>query len=268
MRDNNAGIIEKEVAKFPNGSAVGKEGFDWHGEKPDLPKYRCHKVVRAIKITNVAKHAHPDPAADDGVFEASAKFQGASLITQTTYGRRIVIPVDADWYRVHKPSSGGYFVEYEDGYTSFSPAKPFESGYSAIEASTVMREITTHKVNGCNEAITISVLDHPGHGGACHKYLASCSKGTFLPDAAIPDSNESGNYVRCEIDFQNGPVAEVGTNGITHEVLLAILIDRLQGFQKGQYACRENALALTKLEEGLFWAIIYLAHQTNLASIP
>ena len=40
---------------------------------------------------------------------------------------------------------------------------------------------------------------------------------------------------------------------VTHEVLLAILIDRLQSFQAGPYACRENALALTKLEEAQHW---------------
>jgi len=34
---------------------------------------------------------------------------------------------------------------------------------------------------------------------------------------------------------------------------LAILIDRLRGFQAGPYACRENAIQLTKLEETLMW---------------
>lgn len=41
--------------------------------------------------------------------------------------------------------------------------------------------------------------------------------------------------------------------GVTHEALLAILIDRMQAFQKGPYSCRENALALTKLEEAAHW---------------
>lgn len=34
---------------------------------------------------------------------------------------------------------------------------------------------------------------------------------------------------------------------------MAVVIDRLQGFQSGQYACRDNAIALTKLEEALMW---------------
>ncbi|ODT86711.1 MAG: hypothetical protein ABS78_15575 [Phenylobacterium sp. SCN 70-31] len=53
--------------------------------------------------------------------------------------------------------------------------------------------------------------------------------------------------------FQNGPIGEVGVNGLTHEALLAILVDRLRAFQAGPFSCRENALALTKLEEAQQW---------------
>ena len=57
----------------------------------------------------------------------------------------------------------------------------------------------------------------------------------------------------CDIVFQNGPVKEFGVNGISNESLLAIVEDRLLGFQSGQYACRENAIALTKLQESMLW---------------
>jgi hypothetical protein len=45
---------------------------------------------------------------------------------------------------------------------------------------------------------------------------------------------------------------------VDQEDLLAIVIHRLQGFQTGPFKCRENALALTKLEEALHW----LNHRT------
>ena len=32
-----------------------------------------------------------------------------------------------------------------------------------------------------------------------------------------------------------------------------VLIDRLERFQKGEHSCRENALAITKLEEAEHW---------------
>lgn len=60
------------------------------------------------------------------------------------------------------------------------------------------------------------------------------------------------------IAFQCGPVAEVGLNGTTIEAVTDVLIRRLQGFQAGKFACRENALAITKLEEAQHW----LRHRT------
>jgi hypothetical protein len=56
-----------------------------------------------------------------------------------------------------------------------------------------------------------------------------------------------------EVSFQNGPLNEAGINGTTNEHLLAILIDRMRAFQSGPFTCRENALALTKLEEAVMW---------------
>lgn len=113
-----------------------------------------------------------------------------------------------------------------------------------------MRTIDTHKVNPANDTLKITVTDEPGSGGACHSYAISGydahtnpSSGPVLPLA---------NYM-TRLLFQNGPIAEVGVNGITHEALLAILIDRLQSFQAGPFATRENALALTKMEEAQHW---------------
>lgn len=44
-----------------------------------------------------------------------------------------------------------------------------------------------------------------------------------------------------------------GINGLVDEILLNILIDRLRGFQSGEFSCRENSIALTHLEEALMW---------------
>lgn len=98
-----------------------------------------------------------------------------------------------------------------------------------------MRELTGHQVNPANERIKITVLDEAGAGGACHHY----AMGVNCP-------GEDDHWVQ-ELKFQNGPIAEAGVNGITHEALIAILIDRLESFQVGPYACSENAGALSYL---------------------
>lgn len=108
-----------------------------------------------------------------------------------------------------------------------------------------MRTLTDHKLNGLNEALAITVLDDPGAGGANHKYLI------FLDESARNDPKDG--TVHMTIDFQNGPIQEAGVNGISGEALVTIVIDRLRSFQAGPYKCRENACALTHLEEALMW---------------
>lgn len=120
------------------------------------------------------------------------------------------------------------------------------------------REIHEHKVNPCNEQLKIEVLDAPGAGGACHLYRVSGFN--TATNASDPFRERHGTPAEYStVLFQNGPIQEVGVNGITQEVLIAICIDRLRSFQAGPYACRENALALTKLEEAQHW----LHHRTR-----
>lgn len=106
-----------------------------------------------------------------------------------------------------------------------------------------MREITRHKVNGCNEQLHIMVLDEPGSGGANHKY----SIGGFIHRNDAGTDDETAITLR----FQNGPIKEVGTNGVTHEALITVVIDRLESFQRGPFAHPYNADALTSLRNAL-----------------
>lgn len=103
-----------------------------------------------------------------------------------------------------------------------------------------MRLVTDHIINPANDLIVVEVRDEPGAGGANHEYAIHWP---MLP-------NGRGGV---DLSFQNGPIAEAGVNGVTQEVLLAIVADRLRSFQKGPYACRENAIALTKIEEAMHW---------------
>jgi hypothetical protein len=107
-----------------------------------------------------------------------------------------------------------------------------------------MRQLTSHAVNICNQSITIDTDEPDPVSNMPHEYVMRIHPG---PGRTLSEPNVQA------LRFQNGPIGEVGVNGVTHEVLLAILIDRLQGAQKSKYACRENALALTKLEEAAQW---------------
>ncbi len=62
-----------------------------------------------------------------------------------------------------------------------------------------------------------------------------------------------GAYI--DIKFQSGPLQEVGVNGCSIEDVIDVLTTRLEGFQNGPFRCRENALAITKLEEAKQWLL-------------
>jgi hypothetical protein len=115
-----------------------------------------------------------------------------------------------------------------------------------------MRTLDEHIVNTANDKLKIEVTDDPGKGGANHRYEIS----GYLGDTNTSiKSHEQGLRVETVIVFQNGAIGEDGTgvNGVTHEALLAIVADRLRSFQKGPYNCRENSIALTKIEEAQLW---------------
>lgn len=117
----------------------------------------------------------------------------------------------------------------------------------------IPRQLTDHKLNGLNEALVINVLDQPGSGGANHEYEIR------LVVPALTSDTPGEDRVLAYIRFQNGPIKEAGFNGLTNEALLAIIIDRMQGFQSGPYKSRENAIALTHLEDAMHW----LQHRTR-----
>lgn len=59
--------------------------------------------------------------------------------------------------------------------------------------------------------------------------------------------------VIADIHFQEGPIKECGVNGVNNEDLINMVVRRLQSFQDSEFKCKENACAITKLEEVLLW---------------
>jgi hypothetical protein len=88
----------------------------------DLPLYQCHKTVRAARIREIT---------------AAAMAQNRTTLTPAPLryflhleGVPEATEVSLAWFGKHSPQAGGYFVQYADGYASYSPAKAFEEGYT------------------------------------------------------------------------------------------------------------------------------------------
>ncbi len=104
-------------------------------------------------------------------------------------------------------------------------------------------EITRHRRTGgsANPGLIIIAVPKPGvdgQPGHCHNYELR---------------GEDRAFSLMVLQFQDGPPADVGINGVTEEALIAIIIDRLERFNAGPYRCRQNSLAITKLEEAMMW---------------
>ena len=82
-----------------------------------LPRWRSHKVVEADKIVaafneSPSMHGHWNLLC------------GASVQVNLQLAHRVPEGVSA---------VGGYYVRYEDGFESWSPAEAFERGYTRVQ---------------------------------------------------------------------------------------------------------------------------------------
>lgn len=79
------------------------------GAAVEMPRYKSHKQVWALKIASVNGH-------------------------RLTFAEPGYAPIicDAPMFHRYTPTAGDYYVVYDDGYKSFSPAKAFEDGYTAV----------------------------------------------------------------------------------------------------------------------------------------
>jgi len=81
----------------------------------EMPRYRCHKEVRALKIKQVIHNE------SDGSCRLAFEDEGYDPIA-----------VNHMFMLKHAPKAGGYYVLCQDGYASWSPAEAFEAGYTRL----------------------------------------------------------------------------------------------------------------------------------------
>ncbi len=102
----------------PSNEGVGRE----------MPRYKCHKIVHALKIERVVRQIHPEK--DDVEFRFIDK-GFAPIVIEAPEGMRIrqaMLNKDKEG----EPLDTGYLVVYKGGYRSWSPTKEFEEGYTDV----------------------------------------------------------------------------------------------------------------------------------------
>jgi hypothetical protein len=86
-----------------------------------MPRYQSHKTVWALKIKAIHHQVRSENEETDGTATITPEDDGFAPFV-----------VDREYMLKHKPQVGGYYVQYEDGYKSWSPAQPFEQGYTRV----------------------------------------------------------------------------------------------------------------------------------------
>ena len=82
----------------------------------EMPKYKCHKEVWALKISAIEGH-------EDGSATIAPKDEGYASFFVPGFMERFK----------GDDNDMGYYVVYEDGYISWSPTEVFEKGYSQLK---------------------------------------------------------------------------------------------------------------------------------------
>ena len=120
----------------------------------DFPRYRSHKVVGAIRIKSV----EPNPAAHGAL---SLGFEDGRTMIYDTQGRPT-------------PEAGWYFVVYDNGYYSASPAEQFEEGYMPLS------QVAPSSAVPMRHGLTFSQALSACIAGALIRRLGWNGKGMFL----------------------------------------------------------------------------------------
>ena len=84
-----------------------------------MQTYLSHKRVRAFKIVEITS--------------GLSITDETCLVSDTDGTNSQGTSVSPEYVAKHVPVVGGYYVRYDDGYESFSPAAAFEAGYTLVE---------------------------------------------------------------------------------------------------------------------------------------
>lgn len=130
-----------------------------------LPEYQSIKIVEAARISAI----------------------NGDVLTLSVCKTSVEIQVDQAYLAKHTPEPGGFYVRYENGYESFSPADIFENGYLSISTNTYAAE------HGATFGVAIELL-REGHRVARRGWNG---KGMWLryvePYAPHPDDSPEAN---------------------------------------------------------------------------
>ncbi|MCZ8545060.1 hypothetical protein OOJ09_12775 [Mesorhizobium qingshengii] len=139
-----------DTANYDPASAAGAAVAAATETEGAAPLYLCHKQVRALKIAAVE-------ILPEGRSKIAPKDAGyAPFLAPSGWGARFHGSED----------DLGYYVQYDDGYASWSPSKAFEDGYSLMPATAANGDQGDSDLNDTATVLSVAELARAVAGGA------------------------------------------------------------------------------------------------------
>lgn len=113
-----------------------------------------------------------------------------------------------------------------------------------------MKLITSHMGNPVNDQLQIAAIGDVGPGGAHQRYDIKGFQAWINPFRHVEGHWDTEEQERLCILFQASPIGDK-PSGVTNEALLAVLIDRLEGFAMGPFPSSDTNMALEHCRQAL-----------------
>ncbi len=143
-------------------------------------------------------------------------------------------------------------VDPKDIKDADTETEPNTDGGDEVGADTghdLVGSIEDHEVgvsSGDSGGKTIEAFAIDPKSASPKRFVISGFDGSSNPAAEAGD-----NLNACVILIQNGPISEVGQNGVTGEDLLKVVEELYVCYQDGQYRCEENEEVLNHIRAAL-----------------
>lgn len=115
----------------------------------------------------------------------------------------------------------------------------------ALETLKDLKEVNGFKIIKIDELKKL----HPEKFSASGAILSEFFESEIRPNYFIFVRDDKNSI---SFNIQNGPIKEFGVNGVQVNEMISIAKIMIEGLNK-KFPCRENSMAIEKLEESLMW---------------
>lgn len=146
----------------------------------ELPEFKCHKIVRAAKIVGI------------GLLPTDPEHSAGKKTYRLALAGGCYVDVTQVWLTSKTPQVGGVYVQYDDGFSSYSPLEAFMNGYTPYTEGAAMPTATEFENPELDDKIRAA------NAKAADEWLTARSLAIDEKEAMTKPSSDDGPEVVAE----------------------------------------------------------------------